>query len=143
LTEALISQALSNVITVAASDRRDRLAWFSNYGAQSVDIAAPGSQILSTLPGGGYGYKSGTSMATAQVTAVIAMVWAKNPGWGYRTITTRVLDAANRMPSLNGKVASGRLNAERAMLGKKHVPIKLLVTVGPMASIGGTQEWAR
>ncbi|MGH2715147.1 MAG: S8 family peptidase, partial [Thermoleophilaceae bacterium] len=54
---------LPNVVCVAASDNRDRLAEFSNYGARSVDLAAPGVSILSTLPGGGYGWFDGTSMA--------------------------------------------------------------------------------
>ena len=52
-----------NVIAVAATDRNDRLAGFSNYGPNTVDIAAPGVSIYSALSGGEYGTYSGTSMA--------------------------------------------------------------------------------
>ncbi|MCA9796170.1 MAG: S8 family serine peptidase, partial [Candidatus Eremiobacteraeota bacterium] len=58
------SYDLPNIVSVAAIDKNGRLASFSNYGATSVDLAAPGGGIYSTLPGGGYGNKSGTSMAT-------------------------------------------------------------------------------
>ncbi|NEO84033.1 MAG: S8 family serine peptidase [Spirulina sp. SIO3F2] len=58
---------LDNVISVAATDHNDQLAYFSNYGPTTVDLGAPGQSILSTVPGGGYGYKSGTSMAAPHV----------------------------------------------------------------------------
>src|SRR5262249_34854062 len=71
--------ALPAIISVAATDEFDRLLGSSNYGAQSVDLAAPGNYIFSTLPGGAYGYINGTSVATALVSGVGALVWAKNP----------------------------------------------------------------
>src|SRR5262249_30983717 len=74
------------VVPVAAPDRQDHLASFSNYGATSVDLAAPGVDILSTLPGGQYGFLSGTSMATPQVTGVLALVWAQHPTWSYSQV---------------------------------------------------------
>ena len=58
---------LANIIAVAATDNNDALASFSNYGATTVDLAAPGVDILSTLPGASYGTLSGTSMATPHV----------------------------------------------------------------------------
>ncbi len=57
------SYPLANVVCVAASTSRDRLAGFSNHGRSSVDLASPGSRILSTLPGNDYDSWSGTSMA--------------------------------------------------------------------------------
>src|SRR5262249_28991847 len=53
----------ANIISVAATDHNDRYMWFTNYGSVSVDLAAPGVAVFSTIPGGGYGWANGTSMA--------------------------------------------------------------------------------
>jgi subtilisin family serine protease len=105
---------LDNVLSVAATDRNDKLAGFSNWGPTSVSIAAPGVDILSTLPWGGYGVRTGTSMAAPHVAAVVAMVWALRPEWSYRQVIAWVMQTADRLPGLAGKVASGRLNAAAA-----------------------------
>ncbi|MBF2055559.1 MAG: S8 family serine peptidase [Candidatus Sericytochromatia bacterium] len=67
---------LDNIISVAASNHKDQLASFSNYGLQSVDLAAPGSSIYSTVLNHSYGNKSGTSMAAPHVAGVAALLWS-------------------------------------------------------------------
>ncbi|MBX7231526.1 MAG: S8 family serine peptidase [Bdellovibrionales bacterium] len=69
---------LSNIISVTAIDKNKSILPSSNYGEQSVDIAAPGNDIYSTLPNGQYGFLTGTSQATAFVSGVAALVMANN-----------------------------------------------------------------
>lgn len=104
-----------NVVTVAASDRNDKLASFSNYGKNTVEIAAPGQSIYSTLPGNKYGYYSGTSMAAPFVTGAMALVWDANPTWTYKQVIDAVLKTADVEPGLTGKVATGRLDVAAAI----------------------------
>ncbi|MDQ7862015.1 S8 family peptidase [Peribacillus frigoritolerans] len=70
--------AFSHVISVAATNSSDKRPSYSNYHS-TVDIAAPGDDILSTLPNGKYGWMSGTSMATPMVTGVAALIWSHEP----------------------------------------------------------------
>lgn len=106
-----------NIISVAASDREDTLATFSNYGAQTVDIAAPGVDIISTIirPSDnvrGYTLLSGTSMAAPHVTGVVALMLAVNFNLTNSQIRTILLSTADSVPALAGKVISGgRINA--------------------------------
>jgi subtilisin family serine protease len=105
-----------NVLSVAASDRNDRLGSFSNYGRNSVDLAAPGASILSTLPGGKYGTYSGTSMAAAYVSGAAAVVWGQHPEWSYRQVIDRILSTVDRVAALSDKVSTGgRLDLGRAI----------------------------
>jgi subtilisin family serine protease/subtilisin-like proprotein convertase family protein len=107
---------LDNVISVAAVDNNDQLASFSNYGAKSVQIAAPGVNILSTLPNNSYGTLSGTSMATPMVTGVVALVRSEHPNWTYQQIIAQVLDTVDPVPGLQGKVSTGGVvDAARAV----------------------------
>jgi thermitase len=69
--------AYERVISVAATDESDKRARFSNYGT-TVDVSAPGVQILSTVPGGGYGMKEGTSMASPHVAALAGLLAAQD-----------------------------------------------------------------
>ena len=105
----------NNVVAVAATDRSDRLAGFSNYGRTTVDIAAPGQGIYSTLPRNKYGTYSGTSMAAPHVAGALAVVWDAHPNWSYRQVIDAVLNSADRVSTLSGKVATGRLNVGKAI----------------------------
>ncbi|MFO0845201.1 MAG: S8 family serine peptidase [Gemmataceae bacterium] len=117
-----------NVLSVAATDRNDNLAGFSNYGASSVDLAAPGVDILSTTMGGGYGYNSGTSMATPHVTGAAALIWARNPSWTYQMVLNRIMGSVDKVPSLSGKVRSGgRLNIGSALAAGNPTPVTPVV----------------
>ena len=110
------SYDLNNVISVAALNRNDELTTFSNFGATSVDIAAPGQQIVSTWLEHGYQEKQGTSMATPFVAGVAALVLAANPGISIDELRARLLNSADPLPSLKGKVATGgRINAAKAL----------------------------
>jgi thermitase len=106
----------SNIICVAATDDSDALATFSNFGANTVDIAAPGVGILSTLPHNRYGSYSGTSMATPHVSGVAALLKSQNPRLTDSQLKARILQFAEPKNKLQGKVATGgRLNAEAAL----------------------------
>lgn len=110
------SYDLPNIISVAATDHKDNLASFSNYGANSVDIGAPGVNIYSTLPGNNYGSKNGTSMATPHISGAAALVWAQFPGVNASAVNARILNGADLVPSLAGKtVTGGRLNVYNAI----------------------------
>lgn len=110
------SYAIPNVISVAALDRNDRLASFSNFGPKSVAVAAPGVDILSTWLGNEYEEKSGTSMATPVVSGVAALIVAKNKDLSVDELRKRIVTSVDKLDVLNGKVASGgRINAAKAL----------------------------
>lgn len=101
------SLALPNVVSVAAIDRDGNLASFSNYGVRTVDVAAPGVSILSTVPGGRYETYTGTSMATPHVSGVVALLASRSPELSAAELVERVRASAKPLPGLNGKVISG------------------------------------
>jgi subtilisin family serine protease len=112
-----------NVVAVAATDNKDVLASFSCYGATTVDIAAPGVGILSTLPGNTYGTLSGTSMATPHVSGAIALIWDQNPTFTYQQVIAKLYSSVDKIAGLNGKVATGgRLNIGNALNGNTTNP---------------------
>lgn len=111
------SYDLDNVVSVAASDNRDELASFSNYGASSVHLAAPGEGILSTWaePALVYHYASGTSMAAPHVTGVAALLYEQEPDRDWRAIRNLIFAGVDRKPNTAGRLAlGGRLNAGRS-----------------------------
>jgi subtilisin family serine protease/subtilisin-like proprotein convertase family protein len=109
---------LDNVVAVASTTSTDGLSSFSNYGANTVELGAPGSSIYSTYKTGGYATLSGTSMATPFVTGAMALVKNQHPDWGYRQIIDQVLNNTDPIASLQGKtITGGRLNLYKALTG--------------------------
>ncbi len=105
-----------NMITVAATTANEAMASFSNRGARTVHLGAPGVGIYSTLPGGRYGYMSGTSMASPHVSGAAALLWAAYPSWTAQQIKQRLINSGDALSSLQGRTVSGRrLNVLSAM----------------------------
>ena len=96
-----------NVISVANLLFDGSLSRDSNYGAASVDIAAPGTYIVSTLPGNNYGFMSGTSMAAPMVTGVAAMLYSYRPEISLSDVKNILLNSSRKMDQLSGKMVSG------------------------------------
>lgn len=108
--------ATNTVLSVAAISSTGGLASFSNYGATTVDIGAPGVGINSTLPNNSYGSYSGTSMATPHVTGAAALYASTHPGATAAQIKSAILSTATPTTSLTGKtVTGGRLNVGALM----------------------------
>ena len=107
---------LPYVISVAATDRFDNLTSFSNFGIETVHIAAPGKDIASTWLNDDYRDASGTSMATPYVAGVAALILANEPKMSVEKLREKVLKSVDKIDSLNGKVESGgRINAAKAL----------------------------
>jgi len=103
---------LDNVIAVAATDHNDRRAGFSNFGATSVDLAAPGVSVLSTVPNNGYANYSGTSMATPHVAGVASLSFSYSPGATIAEVKAAILGGVDHIADMQGaSVSGGRLNA--------------------------------
>jgi subtilisin family serine protease len=122
------SYQVANIVSVAASDHNDRLAGFSNFGAGSVHLAAPGVGILSTFPRSvtsamfssglpaAYGRISGTSMATPHVAGAAALILASEPGLSLTQLRGRLLSRSQFIPALQPYLVTGaRLNVGRAV----------------------------
>jgi len=139
---------MDNIISVCYTTRNDQLGGLSNYGATSVDLAAPGDQMSSTANGSDGAYLtsvsafgiSGTSLAAPMVSGACALMMAKYPDENYQQIIARILKATDPLPTLAGKcVTGGRLNLFKALNppinlvsvpGAEGAPIQLRVSTG-------------
>ncbi len=107
---------VANVISVAANTESDRLAGFSNFGVKTVDLAAPGNNIVSTVARGRYDSFSGTSMATPHVSGAAALVWAQFPDLTVNRLIIRLLGSVDKHINYTDKVLTGgRLNVAKAL----------------------------
>jgi subtilisin family serine protease len=105
-----------NIIAVAATDDKDGMAYFSNYGKVSTDVGAPGVNVYSLAPGNKYASMSGTSMACPHVAGAAALLWSKNPSWDWKKVKEVLMNTADRVSSLAGKtVTGGRINVMSAL----------------------------
>ncbi len=116
------------VLSVAAIDQTGERASFSNYGATTVDIGAPGVGTYSTTPGGTYGSKSGTSMSTPHVVGAIALCASIDPSLGAKGLREAVLGSVASTASLTGAVATG---------GRLDVGALVAACTPPVAAVAG------
>ena len=107
-------QVFDQSIFVASTDASDIRSSFSNYGT-GIDVAAPGSSILSTIIGNSYASWSGTSMATPNAAGVAALIWSAHPTWTRDQVAAQLLGTADNIDAANptfiGLLGSGRVNS--------------------------------
>jgi len=134
-----------SIVSVASEGETGVLSSFSNYGAQSVDIAAPGENILSTAYDGDYELRSGTSMAAPFVSATLALMHSLQPELGGPALKAALLAGATPDANLGGDVASGSLSASGALRaltgGPAPTPLSLVVGAADHASRGAVLHW--
>ncbi len=111
-----------NLIAVAAVDQNGSLASFSNYGATSVDLGAPGVSILSSITGSSYSYFSGTSMATPHVAGALALLAGYAPQLSWQQLKNALLQSVVPLASLSARTATGGMLNLRNLLGQATPP---------------------
>ncbi len=150
------SYDLDNVVAVAALSNSGELASFSNFGAASVDIGAPGVGIRSTLPGrvtdtgqlidGGYGLANGTSMAAPHVAGTAALIWAALPQSTVEDVRTALLSSTAPLSVATGTdpltllATGGQLDANGALTADVYAPSVELLGVADVTTSGGTSN---
>ncbi len=132
------SFTLPNIISVLSSDATDARSPFSNFGVISVDLAAPGADIVSTFPGDRYATASGTSMAAPFVCGAVCVMWSAAPTLTYQEVRDAILNSVDKIPSLQGVTATGgRLNLNGMMSQLDDVPPAAIADLG-VQSTGST-----
>ncbi len=115
--------AVANVVAVASTTATDGLSSFSNYGANTVALGAPGSSIYSTYLNNGYATLSGTSMATPHVVGALAVYWDANPNATAAQVIQRLKDTVDPIAALTGRTSTGgRLNLNKLLNGTSPPP---------------------
>lgn len=110
------SYDLPNILAVAATDKNDLTASFSSYGRTTVDLGAPGVEILSTLPGNKYASYNGTSMATPHVSGAAALILSQSPTYNASDLKAILMGTVDPIPSLSSiTLTGGRLNIASAV----------------------------
>ena len=124
--------AFPNVVAVGATDNLDQVASFSNYG-DWIDVAAPGVNILSTVPNNGYDSYSGTSMATPHVSGLTALLWSQFPNYTAEQITTLLEASAVDLgaPGFDPYYGWGRIDAASAIFGLQDHNLRVNVVTPP------------
>jgi subtilisin family serine protease len=142
------SYALPNELSVAAIDESGNLASYSNYGAGTVNLAAPGSDIVSDVPTSidpsGLATYSGTSMSTAYVSGVAALLYGLDPNLTAEQVVQRIDSTTKQLPSLAGKTISGGIvDAYNAITGTTTGPAAGPVAAGTPVLVPGASTAAQ
>jgi subtilisin family serine protease/subtilisin-like proprotein convertase family protein len=143
-----------SILAVASTTHTDNMSSFSQYGLTTVDIGAPGSDILSTVPGGGYSVFSGTSMASPHVMGAAALTWSVNPELSAIEMKALIMSSGDENADLDGKTVSGkRLNVKTALdnadpapgFTLRPTPSSSVIVAGETATysfdVGSVAEW--
>lgn len=118
------TKTFTNVLTVAATTDYDVLSYFSNR-ADGVDVAAPGSNVVSTMPANNYASLNGTSMATPHVAGVAALLWNAVPERTVSQLRSAIIAGSDPLPAMSGLVAAGgRINALNSLTAMKSAPLQ-------------------
>jgi subtilisin family serine protease len=113
-----------NLVCVAATDEADELASFSNFGAASVDLAAPGVDILSAYPTDDWAWADGTSASAPQVAGAAALVASQRPSLSAVELRAALMNSVDKVAGLHGLVGvGGRLNVQNALTAPTTPPV--------------------
>ncbi len=137
---------INNVISVTTIDSKGLVPNFASYGS-SVDVAAPGTSIMSIAPGGSYEYYSGTSISAAIVSGIAGLVHSYLPKASVESMKDRILNNVTKSTSLSGKVTTGgRVDAYAALTGMTqpedtYVGVSEVNDNVPTDGVGGADSW--